>query len=193
MSLQPCEGVFASDRDVAFCLAVIHMAPVWKQQGLGVQEYWVRGCFGARGAQGLLQSHPGRAMLCQGGLLVGCCLAGFSVSVLPQGSSWHSWMVLSLGWTCCSVELCDELAGQPAPARSPNPYLWALCGPPLSQDALQISLENSSSGRREAETAALGFPSSSAAFFLHRFKQSRLLPRLYFVHVRSVFMQEAQK
>lgn len=169
MSLQPCEGVFASDHDIAFSLAVVHVPPVWKQEGLSVRECWVWGRFGAR-----------RAM-------------GFSVSVLLQGSSWHSWMVLSLGWTCCPVELCDELTGQPTPDRSPEPYLWALRGPPLSQDALQISLENSFCGRREAETAALGFLSSSAAFFLLRFKHSRLLPRLYFVHVRSVFMQEAQK
>lgn len=93
VSLQPLGGVFPSDRGVAFRPAVVDVPLVWlawKQEGLGVQELRAQGCFGAGEAPGLLQSHPGRAVLCRGGL----CRA-------PEGC-W--WVVRCVSCECAAPE-----------------------------------------------------------------------------------------
>lgn len=80
----------------------------------------------AREAPGSLQSPQGRL----------CCArrAALGMAELLLGSTWQSWLVLSLGWPCCLLQLGASQSCQAA--AIPLGFLRV----PPSQDALQINL-----------------------------------------------------
>lgn len=177
VSLQPQGGLSPSDRGVVFSPAIIHVPLVWlmwKREGLGVPGVCAQGCVRAGEAEELLQSHPGEAVLCLGGLC--CAWGGCSVTGGLCCARQGCWWVVGLqGCAASGLELAQldgaelgvHLLPRSAVCRVPASS-WtlprALVVPPPAPNSLQI-WEYSSCGRREAETVALGFPEASDCLF----------------------------
>lgn len=167
----PCSPVEVSFHATVTLLSTLLLFTcLW--EGLGVWELWAWGCSGPR-------KRRDRCRATQGGLRCaweGCwgvvgLQGSVSVGVLLLGSSWGSWVVLSSGWICCLVQPCVLGARQraPRPARScPLPkalLVGFMCAlhPPTRMPCKSPwkTWENSSCGRKEAKSVALGFPATS--------------------------------